>query len=141
MEASKVEGEFSRNLGGRLRAARRRRGLSLARVEELTQAEFKASVVGAYERGERTLSAQRLVGLARLYGVSPAELLPEEPVGRSADVVVDLEAMAADDVVDRFLSAIQLMRASHPDSPTVRRSDLAILSNLVRQVGEKPLTS
>lgn len=64
-------------VGERLRAARRRRGMTLAKVEEASDREFRTSVLGAYERGERGLAVHRLLRLAQLYGVAPAELLPE----------------------------------------------------------------
>ncbi len=64
-------------VGARLRNARRGRGLALADVEARSGGEFKSSVVGAYERGERTLSVTRLLRLARIYGVSPSALLDD----------------------------------------------------------------
>ena len=46
-------------------------------VEEQSEREFKASVLGAYERGERIISVLRLQRLARLYGVPVDQLLPK----------------------------------------------------------------
>lgn len=63
-------------VGKRLRAARKHRRLTLGDVEALSGGEFKTSVLGAYERGERGLAVSRLLRLAELYGVTPAELLP-----------------------------------------------------------------
>ena len=51
--------------GARLRTVRRQKGLSLQAVEKASRLEFKASVLGAYERGERTISVPRLQRLAR----------------------------------------------------------------------------
>ena len=62
-----------------LRLVRRLKGLSLQDVQRLTHCEFKASVLGAYERGERQITVQRLVRLAEVYDVPAAELLPEGP--------------------------------------------------------------
>ena len=42
-------------VGERLRAIRRQKGLSLHDVEARSTLEFKASVLGAYERGERAI--------------------------------------------------------------------------------------
>ena len=53
-------------VGERLRAIRRQKGLSLQEVEAASRQEFKASVVGAYERGERAISVPRLQRLAAL---------------------------------------------------------------------------
>ncbi len=126
--------EFNVSLGRRLRAARRRRGWSLGEVERQTGGEFKASVVGAYERGERAISVQRFVKLAEVYEVAPAELLPLAPSGR--ELVIDLDAVATDaggEMVERYLAAIQLLRRS-PGSREVRQSDRAIISSLLSGV-------
>ena len=54
--------------------------MSLQEVEGLSNQEFKASVLGAYERGERAVSVPRLWRLSRFYGVQITELLPaDEP--------------------------------------------------------------
>ena len=122
---------FSSSLGMRLRAARRQRGWSLGDVESNTEGEFKASVVGAYERGERAISVQRFVRLAQVYDVPAGELLPLTP---SNGIVIDLDALSldgADDLVDRYLAAIQLLR-KEPGGSEVRQSDRAIISSLVQ---------
>ena len=65
-----------RHVGERLRAIRRQKGLSLHDVEARSDQEFKASVLGAYERGERAISVPRLLRLAEIYRVPPDQLLP-----------------------------------------------------------------
>ncbi len=124
--------DFNVALGQRLRAARRHRGWSLGDVESQTEGEFKASVVGAYERGERAISVQRLVSLADIYGASASELLP---VGSEPDVVIDLDALSGDDgdLVERYLAAIQMMRKS-PGVEQVRDSDRVVISSLLQAV-------
>lgn len=127
---------FSVSLGQRLRAARRQRGWSLGEVESQTDGEFKASVVGAYERGERAISVQRFARLADVYGIPPAELLPAEA---SEGVVIDLDALefgAGGDLVERYLAAIQLVR-KEPGSREVRQSDRAIIGSFL-QVSDFP---
>lgn len=122
--------KFSASLGVRLRTARRQRGWSLGEVESNTTGEFKASVVGAYERGERALSVQRLVRLAEIYAVPPADLLPLTVPGRGT--VIDLDAVSSrgDDLIDRFLAAIQfLRREGRPDE--VRDADKALIASLL----------
>lgn len=123
--------KFSHALGQRLRAARRQRGWSLGEVESSTAGEFKASVVGAYERGERAISVQRFVRLAETYGMSASELLPLARSGE--DLVIDLAALEGqtDDLVERYLAAIQLLR-KEPGSPEVRHSDRAIIGSLLQ---------
>src|SRR6202158_2873466 len=68
-------------VGERLRAIRRQKGLSLHDVEARSSLEFKASVLGAYERGERAISVPRLLRLAEIYEVPADQLLPREVDG------------------------------------------------------------
>ena len=130
--------EFNIALGQRLRAARRQRGWSLGEIEVQTAGEFKASVVGAYERGERAISVQRFVRLAEIYSVPATELLPApSPV---SGLVIDLDALSQDDsgdLVDKYLAAIQLLRKeSNPD--VVRQSDRAIINSLLQAMSPTP---
>jgi transcriptional regulator with XRE-family HTH domain len=74
---------YARHVGERLRNIRRQQGLSLQAVEEQSGREFKASVLGAYERGERIISVLRLQRLAHLYGVPVDQLLPRIGDGQS----------------------------------------------------------
>src|SRR6187431_3193063 len=86
---------YSRKVGERLRVIRRQKKLSLQEVEATSNQEFKASVLGAYERGERAISVPRLQRLARFYNVPVDQLLPvdEGPdfgLARTDEQVVDL---------------------------------------------------
>lgn len=69
---------YARAVGSRLRAVRKQMRLSLQAVEAMSDQEFKASVLGAYERGERAISVPRLQRLARLYDVPVDQLLPQD---------------------------------------------------------------
>lgn len=122
--------KFSAALGGRLRAARRQRGWSLSDVETVTKGEFKASVVGAYERGERAISVQRLVRAAAIYSVEPVELLPTR--SPSSDLVIDLDKVSASegDIADRYIAAIHMLR-SEPSASEIRSTDRSILASLL----------
>ncbi|HEU5301734.1 MAG TPA: transcriptional regulator [Acidimicrobiia bacterium] len=95
-------------IGERLRAIRRQQGLSLHDVEARSKKEFKASVLGAYERGERALSVGRLLRLAELYDVPADQLLPRE-----GPVDIDLTKRPADDPVPGF--TIDLVRLNQLD--------------------------
>ena len=77
-ELSREALAYVRAVGARLRVVRHQIGLSLQAVEATSDHEFKASVLGAYERGERAISVSRLQRLARLYRVSVDQLLPQE---------------------------------------------------------------
>ena len=68
---------YSRVLGARLRQIRVQKGFSLTAVEHRSSDEFKASVLGAYERGERTIAVNRLMRLAAHYQVPVEQLLPD----------------------------------------------------------------
>jgi len=67
---------FTRLVGERLRRIRQQKQWSLSDVEDKSDSEFKASVLGAYERGERAISVPRLERLARFYGITIDQLLP-----------------------------------------------------------------
>lgn len=89
-------GAYASRVGTRLRAIRRQKHLSLQDVEATSGQEFKASVLGAYERGERAISVPRLQRLARFYRVPVDQLLPGDdgpdfgPRPGDADLVIDL---------------------------------------------------
>lgn len=129
--------KFSAALGSRLRAARRQKGWSLSDVETLTDGEFKASVVGAYERGERAISVQRLVRVADIYGMSPPDLLPVS-VSTELSHVIDLDKIGAGegDIAERFIAAVHLLRSGSL-SPEIRASDRVILSSLLELESHK----
>lgn len=89
---------YTTEVGERLRRIRVELGLSLQDVERRSDGRWKAAVVGSYERGDRNISATRLLELADFYGVSPAEVLPGDaapPVRSEGGVVLDLVRLAA----------------------------------------------
>lgn len=77
--------DINRRLGEHLRRLRKQKGLSLLEVESVSGAEFKASVLGAYERGERAISAARLARLADLYRLPLQAMLPPDGAGPQED--------------------------------------------------------
>ena len=145
---------YSRKVGERLRVIRRQKRLSLQEVEATSEEEFKASVLGAYERGERAISVPRLERLATFYSVPVDQLLP-----RQESVPVEGEAQAskkvAIDIVKlgqlsgqpfemlvRFLRMIQVQRQDFNGKViTVRGDDqraiAAMLDVPVDQVGAR----
>src|ERR1700730_14074994 len=78
MSTEEMSPSYARQVGERLRNIRRQQGLSLQAAEAMSSREFKASVLGAYERGERIISVLRLQRLARFYSVPVAHLLPRD---------------------------------------------------------------
>ena len=85
---------YGRRVGERLRAIRRQKGLSLQDVEANSEQEFKASVLGAYERGERAISVPRLERLARYYSVPVDQLLPRSTSSPPRSNLLDLTGKA-----------------------------------------------
>jgi transcriptional regulator with XRE-family HTH domain len=85
---------YAQRVGERLRLIRKQKGLSLQEVEAASDQEFKASVLGAYERGERAISVPRLQRLGRFYNVPVDQLLPQDADEfgrmRGDDEVIDL---------------------------------------------------
>lgn len=113
--AEDVPTSYARAVGERLRNLRRQQRLSLLAVEEASGREFKASVLGAYERGERIISVLRLQRLAQLYGVPVDQLLPRPSSGLPA--AVDGAAPAnGNHVADRSLT-IDLVRLANLEAP------------------------
>jgi len=115
---------FAKLVGERLRAIRQQKSLSLNEVEQQSAVEFKASVLGAYERGERSISVPRLERLARFYGVTIDQLLPREsqrvednqattttPTKLRIDVAkLSLREGEKFKMLERFLRMIQVQR-------------------------------
>jgi transcriptional regulator with XRE-family HTH domain len=137
MVNEEVENEaFNRGLGERLRLARRSRGWSLTDVEVISDGEFKASVVGAYERGERSLTVHRMVRLAAVYAIPIDSLLPP-PLDRP-DTLIDLTSPELEEhgdgaLMERYLGSIQMMRRSEAGELAIRSSDLRLLSIMLAE--------
>ena len=131
---------YRKEVGRRIRDIRRQRKLSLQDVEGESKQEFKASVLGAYERGERAISVPRLQRLARFYGVPVDQLLPvvEEPptpVATEEPVTIDLAQLESRDgmeTMDRYLRSIRLQRQDFNGKVvTVRRDDVRALARVI----------
>ena len=141
-------------IGDRLRAIRRQQGLSLHDVEARSGKEFKASVLGAYERGERALSVGRLLRLAELYDVPADQLLPRdddavdidlttrrEGDGGASRYTIDLVRLNQIDepdahVLARYAATIQLQRQDFNGRMlTIRSDDVRVLAAVL---GRRP---
>ena len=156
-EDGEATGAYASKVGSRLRAIRRQKGLSLQDVEAASTQEFKASVLGAYERGERAISVPRLQQLARFYRVPVDQLLPGDdgpdfgPRPGDADLVIDLtqprsarrdeRSVKVDlaamerlggteaEMLTRYLRMIQVQRGDFNGRVlTVRRDDLRAIA-------------
>jgi transcriptional regulator with XRE-family HTH domain len=144
---------YSRKVGQRLRAIRKQKRLSLQEVEAKSEEEFKASVLGAYERGERAISVPRLERLAAFYSVPVDQLLPREDIVAPAEdaavakVAIDIVKLTQlsgqpFEMLVRFLRMIQVQRQDFNGKViTVRGDDTraiaAMLDVPVDQVGNR----
>ncbi len=143
--------EYGRAVGERLRAIRRQKRMSLHDVEAASSQEFKASVLGAYERGERAISVPRLQRLASFYGVPVDQLLPRgdgngfgsdtsvvdlvsSPPERRSSFTIDLtrlETLTGPEaqMLNRFLASIQVQRQDFNGRVlTIRHDDLRAIA-------------
>ena len=146
-ETAELDNEYIAKVGERLRSIRRQKRMSLLDVEAASGKEFKASVLGAYERGERAISVPRLQRLAGLYTVPVAQLLPASEENLDADdrslgmpfaartaMTIDLERVrnlegAEAELVNRYLRGIQVQRQDFNGKVlTVRSDDLRALA-------------
>jgi len=146
---------YAQVVGLRLRAVRRQKRLSLQAVERASSEEFKASVLGAYERGERTISVPRLQRLAQIYSVPVDQLLPadlSQPLGRAAaaaaarasagaerpirKITVDLVSLNEStgperDLLRHFLASVQVQRQDFNGKViTIREDDLRVMASM-----------
>lgn len=137
-----AESDYSQRVGERLRAIRRQKRQSLHDVEARSDSEFKASVLGAYERGERAISVPRLQRLAGFYDVPVDQLLPTEDNAEVIDLtdralarhhetqlVLDLQMLgemggAEGAMLNRYVRTIQIQRQDFNGRMlTIRRDD------------------
>ena len=137
-----MDASYAARVGDRLRAIRLQKRLSLHEVEKASEKQFKASVLGAYERGERAISVPRLQALASFYGVPADRLLPMDNQvidladgARSDDSLrIDLARLETLDapeatVIGRFVAMIQAARGDYNGRVlTVREADTRALA-------------
>lgn len=133
---------YGKEVGERLRAIRLQQGLTLQEIESRSNGVWKAVVVGSYERGERAISANKLMALADFYDVPAAAMLgdfAETPSLPSIDntvvrTLVDLPALRTSDsefltTMKHLVSALEMARGDwNGQVLSLRRSDLAMLA-------------
>ena len=136
---------YAEQVGERLRNIRVQKGRSLHDIEVQSGGEFKASVLGAYERGERSISVNRLQRLAMFYGVRVDGLLPRiglQPTEPAAwamtlpdeGLCIDLQALALRRepearALEQFVIILQMQRGDYGGKMlTIRREDVRVLA-------------
>jgi transcriptional regulator with XRE-family HTH domain len=145
-----MSASYARRVGERLRSVRKQQHLSLQAVEASSEEEFKASVLGAYERGERAISVPRLQRLAKFYNVPVDQLLPRDggvetswpgtSNGIEAEdegkVTIDLTRLDSTggpelEMLVRYLGMIQVQRQDFNGRVlTIRSDDLRVIACL-----------
>lgn len=151
---------YAAAVGARLRAVRRQKRMSLQAVEASSGQEFKASVLGAYERGERSISVPRLQRLARLYDVPVDQLLPQDGAGDrgsgrppvrpgsrpASKVAIDLVKLNESrgperDLLRHFLASVQVQRQDFNGRViTIRGEDLRVMASMFGRSIEEMLS-
>ena len=103
-------------IGARIAALRRQAGMSQAKLAEALG--VSPSAVGMYEQGRREPSADVLVALGKIFGVSVDYILTGAPSPQEEQRLQEL-------LLDRISSADQLLR-ERKDRPFTRQ-ELAVL--------------
>jgi transcriptional regulator with XRE-family HTH domain len=105
-------------LQSRLRAVRVSKGLTLSQVSIQSKGSISAIALGSYERGDRSLSTQKLFEISQIYGVPVAELLSSPNKGFDSDrVIIDLKKLSLnqDSSTEAPLKIIQRIAAMRHD--------------------------
>jgi transcriptional regulator with XRE-family HTH domain len=130
-------------VGEKLRRLRLDRGLSLQEVCDRSGGAFVVSTLSAYERGKRSLSLERLLELAEIYGLSPTSILEIEDNGeghpslnrnRPLRIRVDNLSRLTEEErrpLENYMAFLRNLRNDPArEVLTIRKDDLAYLSNL-----------
>lgn len=121
-------------LQSRLRAVRVSKGLTLSQVSAKSKGSISAIALGSYERGDRSLSTQKLFEISQIYGVPVVELLSSPNKGiNSGRVIIDVRKLTLnqDSSTEAPLKIIQRIAAMRHDWNgeviSLRGTDLALL--------------
>ncbi len=81
----------------RLRSVREAKCLTLSQVAAMSSGSISAIALGSYERGDRTISACKVLELAKIYKIPVSELFeqPQKMIGNKR-VVIDYRKLSSD---------------------------------------------
>ena len=135
------DNSYNVEVGRRMRAARKSLRLSLSRVQELSQGEFRSSVLGAYERGDRRITIERLHRLADIYGIPVELLLPPSdetppPLGLE---VIDLREPIDLTQVDRLVGGDKAADILNLRDLVIELCDEAVRASAMRMTSDAPM--
>lgn len=121
-------------LQSRLRAVRKAKGLTLGEVSLQSKGSISAIALGSYERGDRSLSTQKLFEISELYRVPVTELLaPPEKGISTGRVIIDLRklSLSPDSASQAPLKIIQriaqMRRDWNGEVISLRSTDVSLL--------------
>jgi transcriptional regulator with XRE-family HTH domain len=122
-------------LQSRLRTVRISKGLTLSQVSALSKGSISAIALGSYERGDRSLSTEKLFAISNIYQIPVAELMsPIEKGIKSGRVIIDIKKLSAssDSSSDAALKIVQRIAHMRHDWNgeviSLRSSDMALLT-------------
>lgn len=127
----------------RIRQLRRERGLTLLAFEKLSGGRIRAVVLGAYERGDRSMSLKKVIEIADVFGVELAHLMaPSSGRGESPELadrhIYDLRALQAlepspeKEILTKYIRRIAHRRGDWAgEIISLRRDDIDALSRVI----------
>ena len=94
-------------LSTRMRLIRESRHLTLVQAARLSKGQISAIALGSYERGDRAVSARKLITIANLYQVpiselfeAPRNFMPEEQVSIDVRKILTTSNPAAQEITE-----------------------------------------
>ena len=110
------------------------KGLTLSQVSALSKGSISAIALGSYERGDRSLSTEKLFAISNIYQIPVAELMsPIEKGIKSGRVIIDIKKLStsSDSSSDAALKIVQRIAHMRHDWNgeviSLRSSDMALL--------------
>ena len=110
------------------------KGLTLSQVSALSKGSISAIALGSYERGDRSLSTEKLFAISNIYQIPVAELMsPIEKGIKSGRVIIDIKKLStsSDSSNDAALKIVQRIAHMRHDWNgeviSLRSSDMALL--------------
>lgn len=128
---------------GRIRQLRREKGLTLLDCEIRSHGRIRAVVLGAYERGDRSMSLKKVIEIAELFDIPLIHLLarelePELSQIASSRHIYDLRALRAlapseqKVLLSRYLSRIAEQRGDWAGEViSIREADVEAITRLI----------
>jgi len=121
-------------LQSRLRTVRISKGLTLSHVSALSKGSISAIALGSYERGDRSLSTEKLFAISDIYQIPVAELMsPIEKGIKSGRVIIDIKKLSTSSDTKNHAALKIFQRIAHMrhdwngEVISLRSSDMALL--------------